>query len=216
MYLAETKAIFVEALQMVFDLEYPVADLREVLVGIEYPVDQQYYPSIWVDFDETAPLKRAGIGHVETEVGSGTYRTYTRWRFEGNISFTCVALSSLVRDRIYDEMVRIIAFGPEHPALAQFRSHIESNDLVAINANFDTIAVRANAAAPGTPWGTTEIIYERGIGIDIIGEFVSDVVTGAIASVTLLTAIDITDVVEYIGDVPPVPPVQGSTITAWH
>lgn len=214
MYLAETKAIFVEALQMVFDHEYPVADLREVLVGIEYPVDQQYYPSIWVDFDETAPLKRAGVGHVEIE--DGTYRAYTRWRFEGNVSFTCVALSSLVRDRIYDEMVRVVAFGPEHPALAQFRSHVESNGLVAINANFDTVAVRANAAAPGTPWGTDEIVYERGIGIDVIGEFVSDVVTGAIGPVTLLSAIEVQDAVEYLGEVPPNPPGQGVDLTDWH
>ena len=33
---------------------------------------------------------------------------------------------------------------------------------------------RSPAAAPGTPWGTMEVIYERGLALQVIGEFVSD------------------------------------------
>lgn len=184
-YLVPLKTLVTTALRSTFGPDYPNPDFASAWVSIEYPVEQQAYPSIWVDYADTANLVRAGVDHLEEQVfagvgpgGSDITRQYTRWKFTGVISLTVVALTSLERDRLYDEMVRVVAFGPESDATARFRAVIENNDLVATNIDFDTIEAAANAAAPGTPWGTDEIIYERGINLNVIGEFVSDPLTG--------------------------------------
>lgn len=196
MYLIALKTMIVDALRQTFDAEYPEADFRNAYVSIEYPVEQQSYPSIWVDYDDTAPLRRAGIDHLETQTLSGAgwngadiVQQFTRWEFHGVLSLTVVALTSLERDRLYDEIIRVIAFGAQDAATGQFRDLVEDNDFLAANINFDTIEPRGNAAAPGTPWGTDEIIYERGINLDILGEFLADEVTGSLVP---LSAIQVT------------------------
>lgn len=176
MYLVPLKTLIVEAVSEQFDQDYPEADFRSIHVSIEYPVQEQEVPSVWVDYDDTAPLQIAGIHHREfTEPGpQGERRRFTRWKFAGTISITVVALSSLERDRLYDELIRVVAFDSTTDQVGEFRAYIENNDLIACNINFDTIAVRGNAAAPGTPWGTDEMMYERSIQLDILGEFTSE------------------------------------------
>lgn len=91
-----------------------------------------------------------------------------------------MALSSFERDRLYDELIRTMAFTREVDQVTEFRSYVEDNDLIAANMDFDTIESRGNAASPGTPWGTDEIIYERTISMQIIGEFISEGTTGSL------------------------------------
>lgn len=197
MYLVPLKTLLVHAMRETFDGEFPQPDFRSnVNIGIEYPVEKQGYPGIWVDFAEDAPLRQVGVAHIErTDVtGSpGAYRTGTRFRFEGTASFTVVTLSSLERDRLYDELIRTFAFGKEDVATSQFRETIENNDLLAVNAKFDEIQVGGNAAAPGTPWGTDEIIYERTVNLDLIGEFVADPVAAVLVP---LSAIIVTPIID--------------------
>lgn len=186
MYLVPLKTLLVEAVKNQFGTAYPEADFRSIHVSIEYPVDPQEVPSVWVDYDDTAPLQIAGVHHREfSEPGpDGARRRFTRWKFAGTISFTVVALSSLERDRLYDELIRVIAFDSTTDDVGQFRAYIENNDLIALNINFDTIAVRGNAAAPGTPWGTDEMMYERSIQLDCLGEFTSAGATEALVALS--------------------------------
>lgn len=179
MYLIPLKTLFVIALRETFDSNYPEADFQNTKVGIEYPVDPQAYPSIWVDFQDDQPLIQAGVAQVElvTAAGGGL-AARTRFRFGGDITFTIVALSSLERDRLFDEMIKTLAFGKENTFTSRFRTMIETNDYIAVNAKFDSIPVGGNNAGPGTPWGTDEIIYERTISLGILGEFVIDPATG--------------------------------------
>jgi hypothetical protein len=170
-YLTFLKAMIVEAVKNTFDDEYPVTQFRNVWTSIEYPIKQQNYPGIWVDYEDARPLQIAGIDHKEIDPDG---RPFTRWKFAGHATFTVVAFSSQERDALYDEMVRVIAFGRQNAMTDRFRSYIEGNDLIACNFDFDTIQPGGNAAAPGTPWGSDEVIYEKSFSMQALGEFVVD------------------------------------------
>lgn len=176
MYIAPLKTLLVEALQGTFDSVYPVAKFRDLHASLEYPVDPQDYPSLWVDYDDTQPLQKAGVAHVETAhpVTGTTVAPFTRWRFQGYVSITTVALTSLERDELFDEVVRVVAFGNEDSVVGRFKDKILNNDLIAATLQTDRIEARGSAAAPGTPWGTDELMYERSLNLELIGEFVPD------------------------------------------
>lgn len=172
-YLRNLKTGLVLALRDTFDGNYPDATLQNLHVSIEYPIEKQHYPSIWVDFEDSA-LINAGIAHYEQDED---FNRLLRWRFEGSVSYTIAALSSLERDRIYDEMVKVLAFSRSNDELNAFREFVEDNEFIAMNFNFDEIEVHGTAAVPGTPWETDEIIYEKTLSMQLIGEFVTDVDT---------------------------------------
>lgn len=176
MFLTAAKTLFIEATKRTFDADYPDKDLRTAHVSMEYPTLEAHYPGIWVDFTPTVDLQVAGIGHREfTDPGpSGGVREVTRWRFAGILSLTVAALTSLQRDRMCDELVKVMAFGQQHAARAEFRNYIENNDLIAMQMQWDKFSLTGKSEAPGTPWGTDDIIYEITITVDCQGEIVSD------------------------------------------
>jgi hypothetical protein len=214
MYIAPLKTILVEALKTTFDMSYPTADFRNVHVGIEYPVDPQEYPSIWIDYDDTQDLIKAGISHLETvdPVTNLAREPFTRWRFTGYISITVVAMTSLERDLLFDEVVRVVAFGNEDVVIGRFKRAIEMNDLIAATMNTDKIQPRGAAAAPGTPWSTDELMYERTLNLEIIGEFIPDATTGTLLPLSKIVIIPIEDVSGDLGD----PPMQSQELGTWH
>lgn len=205
-YLVTLKTMLVEATKKTFDQNYPEEDFRDVHISIEYPVDKQHYPGIWIDYSDTAPLEIAGIKHREyTEAGpGGQRRQVTRWKFTGYASFTVVALSSLERDRLFDEMVRVIAFGIEGSQVQEFRSYIENNEFIAANFDFDQIEVQGNAATPGTPWGTDEIIYERTLNMEVIGEFCSEGISASLVPLSRIVIAEMNNLADP-AYVPPLP-----------
>lgn len=143
-------------------------------VSIEYPIEEAHYPGIWVQYADNAELSVAGIGHIEQSVDEVNKEvvSVTRWRFSGAVTLTCSALTSLERDRLYDEVVATWASSQLDHAYP-FRAAIETNDLVAVNPNFDDLQPFGDQAALGTPWGTNEAIYETSLSFDLIGEYVS-------------------------------------------
>lgn len=219
MYLTYLKAAVVEALSATFTSTYPNPDFRTVYASIEYPADKANYPGIWVQYEDGAELSVAGIGHIESTIvpaSSGTsaqYEQWTRWHFFGTVTLTVVALSSLERDRLYDEVVRTFAFAKQNRELSPFRTKIEKNDFVAMNANFDNLRPFGDNAGPGTPWSTDEILYEKSISFNLQGEFTGDV--SAIEYVELSKV----EVQDYIAGAPyPTWPDQsgGFDPTQWH
>lgn len=173
MYLVNAKTVITQAMRKAFAENSPEPDFAAIPVSIEYPIDRQNYPSIWVDFDPTGDLSITGIGQRERliEADSLSSSLY-RWRFSGTSTFTMVAMTSLERDRLYDAVIRVLAFGDAGSNLSPFRSFIQNNDLIAMNMNFDKIGQRGFATAQGTPWGTDEVIYEATLTMDSVGEFV--------------------------------------------
>lgn len=178
MYVVPLKTAVVEALRNTFTATYPEPDFRNILIDIEFPVEQSRYPGLFVQYEDTDELSIAGISHIEREYtgheAGDTYYEYTRWRFQGSVSVTAVALSSLERDRLYDEVVRTFAFNKQNKVLSPFRRHIEDNGLIAVNANFDDLRPFGDSATQGTPWLTDEIIYEKSISFNLQGEFTGD------------------------------------------
>jgi len=173
-FLRVIKAGSVDALNQAFAIAYPEQDaaggIQAPYISIDYPVSQGAYPGIWVDF-EVAMLRTAGIDHIEM-LDDGT--VLARWRFQGYAVFTTVALNSNECDGIYDQLVALTAFAAQSEVPSVFRDVIDSNGLVSTTWSYDTVEARGQSAAPGTPWGTTEIIYERGIALKVIGEFVTN------------------------------------------
>lgn len=184
MYIVPLKTAITEALRNTFDIQYPSKDFSgTVNISIEYPINKQDYPGIWVQFEDTDPLEIAGIKHREIVYDEDNRpHEVTRWRFFGTLSFTCVAMTSLERDRLFDELVRIFAFSQvDYSAVTEFRDTIENNDLIACSINYDVLRPSGDSAGRGTPWNTEdEVIYEKTLSVDIIGEFVSNPNTNAL------------------------------------
>jgi hypothetical protein len=184
-YLRTIKTTAVEAVKQSFTSRYPEPDAaggtsQQPFVSIEYPVEQAEYPAIWVEF-ETSELRTVGIAYTQTDAQGNAY---ARWRFAGHAVFTVVALSSNERDMIYDQLISMTAFAAQSSFPSTFRSVTENAPLVASIWSFDTVEDRSSAAAPGTPWGTMEVIYERGFAVQVLGEFVTDPYTQALVNLS--------------------------------
>lgn len=182
MYVTYVKTLGIEALKTVFDAQYPIAEFRGQHCSLEYPVEATSFPEIWLRYTDTGSLRQSGVAHVEDAdpVNGARVAPYTRWRFEGTFEFVVVALSSLERDRLYDELVATVAWSQTDSLRGRFRRYVEDNEFVACNVKWDEIESTGEDASPGTPWGTDEIVYERTLNLDLFGEFVPDPVTGTL------------------------------------
>lgn len=173
-YLRVIKSSAVEAVRQAFAAQYPEPDTgggnQPVFVSVEYPIDEASYPAIWVDY-EGSELRTVGIAYTEQDAQGNVY---ARWRFAGHVTFTMVALSSNERDMLYDQLVSVTAYAAQSDWPSKFRQVVEGSNLVACEWSFDTVEDRSPSAAPGTPWNTMDVIYERGFALQVIGEFVSD------------------------------------------
>lgn len=184
MFLDSLKTVLTQAMVLTFNETYPVEEYQGLYFSIEYPVDRAAYPGVWVDFDPSDQLVNVGIGHAEYEEVDGAFNKYNRWEFRGHATYTIVALSSLERDRIFDELVRVIAFGLLEPQRSVFRQTIDSNQFIAAIMNYDNIEVGGSSANPGTPWDSSEIIYEITLSMGCRGEFVSDPATNTLIPIS--------------------------------
>jgi hypothetical protein len=175
MFVLPLKTLLTRSWREVFSVHHPTDDFKDLHVSIEFPIEEAAYPGIWVDFEPTAQLETAGIDHQEHvyDEDAEAWRVVQRWRFAGWATFTCTALSSGVRDRLFDEMVKVIAFGNQDPERSKFRDAIENNDLIGTDFDWDQIRISGFTATPGTPWGTNDVVYEATLNMECVGEFVS-------------------------------------------
>lgn len=184
-FITPTKTLLVQAAKAVFDASFHVEKLRSLHVSIEYPNKSQDYPGLWVDFNTTGQIEIAGIDHeeIETDDEDDVEHRLSRWRFDGSALYTCVALTSLERDMLVDEVVMILA-GWDAPQAQPFRGTIEDNEFIALHMNFDQVSINGISASPGTPWGTDDILYEGTVSIQVTGEFAIDKTLGVLGRVS--------------------------------
>lgn len=179
-YMRTLKTLAVQAVSQAFVLTYPETDpqggQQPVFASLDYPVEPTAYPALWVTY-APAQLQTAGISYTETD-GSGNF--YARWRFSGTVSFTCAALSNNERDLLYDQLVSVLAFASQSNVPSPFRAFVENSPLIESTWSFDSLETSGHAEAPGTPWGTDEVIYEDTLSIQVTGEFTSDPVSLAL------------------------------------
>ena len=173
MFITYTKAQARKAMALTFDADFVDPDFRNINVSLEFPVKEQDYPAIWIEFEPLGSLSLVGIGHSEyVSSGPEMAREMYRWRFAGHLSFTAVAMTSLERDRLVDHLVRVFAFS-RMDTMKIFRETIEGGELIALNIDFDQVELRGFSTSPGTPWGTDEMVYEGTVAMEVAGEFVS-------------------------------------------
>ena len=172
------KTALVDALQEAFQA-YPVPDIEGINVGIEYPVREEQFPCVWVNFAPTSEVQMIGINNRE-HLGflppppidpQATFAGYSRGFVEGQVSFTIGALSSLERDRIYDQVIRVGMLGEDADGTSVFRQQIEESPYANIGMRFDMWQTSGDNAAPGTPWGTDEMLYEITVATQLHCEF---------------------------------------------
>jgi len=186
-YLRELKTLAQQAISQTFVVTYPETDPRggqhPVYCSLEYPVSPAAYPALWVTY-APAQLQTAGISYTENDAAGNWY---ARWRFSGTVSFTVAALANNERDMIYDQLVSIIAFASQSQVPSAFREFIENSPLIEVTFSFDSLESTGHSEAPGTPWGTVEVIYEDTVSIQVTGEFTSDPVSLALVPLREIT-----------------------------
>lgn len=172
--------LLTQAVRGTFNANYPVPEFRNIHVSPEFPLVREDYPAIWVDFEPTGPVQTAGIdSFLYTEPDENdVVHAYKKWLFRGYATYTCMALSVYERDRIFDEVVKMIAFAQLNPQYFIYRETIENNQWIAAQVDFDQVQQRGKSATSGTPWGSDDILYEITSAHAVIGEFISDPSTG--------------------------------------
>jgi hypothetical protein len=176
-FLVQLKTSITYALRQVFGATYPVDDFQNLPITIEFPYQEQQYPGVWVGWEPIGPISKAGIDNEVYGPPAATTQdnpnVFFLYRFSGYSLYTIGALTSMQRDRLHDELVRVFLMSGT-PQVVGFRQYIEDNPYINMNMDFDTVSVRGMAENPGTPWGTNDFLYEVTLAIETVGEFVSD------------------------------------------
>jgi hypothetical protein len=188
-FLRAIKSTTADALGACFQLSYPEQDpeggMRRPYVTLSYPVERAHYPGVWTDF-EVSLLQTVGLDHTETDALGNAL---TRWRFQGYATFTVVSINNNENDMIWDELVALTAWAAQSDYPSPFRQAVESSPLVATTWTYDTVEMRGGGASPGTPWGTDDVIYERGMALKVVGEFTTSPITMAIVPLAEIVVI---------------------------
>ncbi|AON96886.1 hypothetical protein BI081_gp221 [Mycobacterium phage Tonenili] len=156
----------------------------EVNVDMEYPMKQEQYPGIWVQFS-FSKLLNSGIGHellLKTVEGDDiNWEPVRELQFEGRVSLTIVALTSLARDRLADGVVSTLIFArpPEYVLTKpdrdtkQYRQLIDKlakNPYVSMTLNHDEVIPGGQSTQVGVPWDPDLPVYEDTYSFDILGQ----------------------------------------------
>lgn len=107
------RAAMVEGVRNVFTNTYSGDDeFQSLHVVTDFPIDPTQYPSIIVRYIGERDLA-AGVAHREMFPDPfGNERVWMHRRFEGQIEFTVLTLSTLDRDTLGDALHEMLAFGP--------------------------------------------------------------------------------------------------------
>jgi hypothetical protein len=172
--------VLTQSVRETFNANYPVAEFQNLHVSPEFPILQENFPAVWVDFAPAGDLHTGGIDQIlwTDPDDNDVVHAYKKWLFQGRAQYTIMALSSLERDRLFDELVKMMAFGQLNPQLSIFRSTIENNPWIGAQIDFDQIGQEGKVASSGTPWGSDDMMYEITLTVQVIGEFASEPSTG--------------------------------------
>lgn len=161
----------------------------KISVDMEYPMKKTNYPGVWVQFSFTK-FMQAGLGHqpmLKTIENVGTPDERVNWEpirefiFEGRVTLSIVALTSLERDRIADSLAIMLMFSrPPEFAITdpqrdtkQFRQLIDAmvkNPYISITANTDIVTPGGQSMTTGVPWDEELPGYEDSYSFDIQGQ----------------------------------------------
>jgi hypothetical protein len=156
----------------------------QVHINLEYPLKEEQYPGIWIQF-QTTKLQRQGLSQ-EVWQNAGTtlapkWQAIQEWQFTGRVTLTIMALTSLERDRISDSIISQIAFARTQDGVItmptdtkQYKSFLTSlyeNPYVALTVNTDIINSGGQSVNMGVPWQEDVLAYVDSYSFDLLGQF---------------------------------------------
>lgn len=160
--------------------------LRLEQVSYEYPIVRNQVPAIWVGFTERQ-LEPVGVDTEEmssypvfNEDGSVTpidplteISSFTRWRFQGDISLTVVALTSVDRDELSDLLVEAVMLSTV-TSTSGLLGRLELDSTVTAKALWPLFKPIGESTSMGTPWGEDIPLYESSYKLPVLGEITSE------------------------------------------
>ena len=176
------KRSVVTGLREAFTLATPASPGGKFHIDIEYPMQKQNLPGIWVQFS-IDQMQRGGLNMgVWTKDNDGNWGEIRTWVFNGKITLTCAALSSLDRDRMSDTIIAQLSFA-RAPDLVirdvgkdaqQFRALITAlndNPYVSMTLNTDQLLSGGQTVTNNVPWASNELLYEDNYTMTCHGQF---------------------------------------------
>lgn len=186
-YKIGVKREIVGALRKAFGDAYPDPMLAgKVNVVAEYPLKEVNYPMIVMHFNP-GNISNMGIGHYEIESSGDGPTIVKRWMFEGSITLTVYALTSMDRDMVILGLLNMFAFGNLIPGFADFWQEIRDYDWVALQINTDHVQESGDQVVQ-VPWGDDETpVFTDSLTFDVFGEFFTVPTTGDLVQISQVT-----------------------------
>lgn len=173
------------SLAKVFNDSYPDTLLQAPYVGPDYPLTKERFPSIIVTYEPSRTIN-LGMGHYTTVIDDQTGEPVQvqQYRFEGQVTFKIVALSTIDAIAIADQVVELLSFGKIDTRFQAFWKEIVDNDFISITLLTNSLTMSGKSEVP-SPWGDTDVsLYETTVTCGIVGEFESETFSSGIVRIS--------------------------------
>lgn len=176
------------------DLDVNPADPAPRRITLEYPIEAEDWPTVLVQVRPTV-VEWTGISPDEvidasTEDGqpaidrsttadsavnpNPSYKLIRQGRFEGSCMLQILALTSMERDRMWDNIVKLLMMGRKKSATNNFYTTLAGHDLIGLTVMEGSIRPVGDSIGPGTPWDPEQLTYEAAVEFDMVGTFYAD------------------------------------------
>jgi len=172
-FIVDIKTAIIRALRASFDdLSYPDDEIQGVNISMDYPMEENEYPHLWVQLSITK-LQNAGIGHVIWD----KHQLKREWYFEATLRLNIIALSSKSRDIYASQLIQMLAFSDLNPIAYKFDQTLQENPSIHLTINRDSLVLAGQQTTIGTPWSDDIPTYEDGFSLNMIGQVESTFTT---------------------------------------
>lgn len=205
-FIEAVKTVIISGLRTTFDSNYPDSQFRNIHISMEYPLLENQYPGIWVKFS-FSKIQSTGVGSFFVDSNNNKYK---RFYFEGRAMLQVFAMTSLERDKISDSLIYMFAFGDLNPNNNRFKNSITTNNYINMTINSDELMPGGQQENIGAPWQEDAVVYNDSYSFDLIGQFASDINTGALATLDSITFTPYMSGVSGVSVPSPFPPNDGN------
>jgi hypothetical protein len=149
--------------------------MKDLQIVQDYNLEEIKFPLVVINF-RSERTENVGVGHSELWLTKRGYEKHLRRWFEGEVTFTIYARSPTDRDKMYDALTDVLAFGRLESLLGNFFDYLYFHDVgvdYQIMLNEDQHRdLGDNTVKPW--WGPEDyLIFSGGIGMDVHGTFTS-------------------------------------------
>lgn len=155
-------------------------DGNELYVDLEYPLKEEYYPGIWVQFS-ISKWQRAGLAHETVTQVNGDWATIQVFSYWGRVTLSIVGLKNKDRDQLSDAVLMMLSFSrtPQVVITKQqedtkqyrhFLTSLDENPYVSITPNTDIIVCGGQGVDVGVPWQPDVLAYTDSYAFDVHGQ----------------------------------------------